>query len=376
ITVIENETIRKIAGKYLNDSNLWEDILRVNNLTSPADIKPGTKLFIPVALIKENQESLNNAFTAINEASKAGAKLFAESLISKASNLYEDAVKKRKEGKIEESTKLAKSAKENADKAIIESQNNSKTSGTALLSFKKGNVENRKPTELVWNEAELYAKLFEQYRTRTLSNSYAEISFKDLSKIRLYENSQAVIQSSRVDLLKNQKRATVNLEKGEAYALLLGNGKKKDFNLNIPGLDTKINSKLFWVQKENKETKIANYNGEIEVTASDSMVVIGENEGSVVPDGGVPSEPKSLLPAPALRFPELEKTFYVSSVNFNWDEIPGAVKYSFNISGERNFDNLIQSNNELTNTEYKLDNLEPGIYYWRVAAVDQIGFPG
>lgn len=376
ITVIENETIRKIASKYLNDSNLWEDILRANKLSSPADIKPGTKLFIPVALIKENQESLNNAFTAINEASKAGAKLFAVELISKAGNLYEEAIKKRKEGEIEESTKLAISAKDNADKAIIESQKNSKTSGTALLSFKKGNVENRKPTELVWNEAELYAKLFEHYRTRTLSNSYAEISFKDLSKIRLYENSQAVIQSSRVDLLKNQKRATVNLEKGEAYALLLGNGKKKDFNLNIPGLDTKINSKLFWVQKENKETKIANYNGEIEVTASDSIVVIGENEGSVVPDGGVPSEPKSLLPAPVLRFPELEKTFYVSSVSFEWDDIPGAVKYSFNISSERNFDNLIESNNELTNTEYKLENLEPGIYYWRVAAVDQIGFPG
>ena len=376
ITVIENETIRKIANKYLNDSNLWEDILRANKLSSPADIKPGTKLFIPVALIKENQESLNNAYAAINEASKAGAKLFAGDLISKASNLYEDAIKKRKEGEIEESTKLAKSAKDSADKAIIESQSNSKISGTALLSFKRGNVENRKPTELIWNEAELYAKLFEHYRTRTLSNSYAEISFKDLSKIRLYENSQAVIQSSRVDLLKNQKKATVNLEKGEAYALLLGNGKKKDFNFNIPGLDTKINSKLFWVQKENKETKIANYNGEIEVTAKDSMVVIGENEGSVVPDGGAPSEPKSLLPAPGLRFPELEKTFYVSSVNFDWDEIQGAAKYSFNISSERNFDNLIESNNELKSTEYELSNLKPGIYYWRVAAIDEIGFPG
>lgn len=209
-----------------------------------------------------------------------------------------------------------------------------------------------------------------------MSNSYAEISFKDLSKIRLYENSQAVIQSSRVDLLKNQKKATVNLEKGEAYALLLGNGKKKDFNLNIPGLDTKINSKLFWVQKENKETKIANYNGEIEVTAKDSMVIIGENEGSVVPEGGTPSEPKSLLPAPGLRLPELEKTFYVSSVNFDWDEIQGAVKYSFNISNERNFDNLIASNNELKTTEYELSNLKPGIYYWRVAAIDAIGFPG
>lgn len=96
ITVIENETIRKIANKYLNDSNLWEDILRVNNLLSPADVKPGTKLIIPVVLIKENQESLNNAFIAINEASKAGAKLFAVNLISKAGNLYEDAIKKKK----------------------------------------------------------------------------------------------------------------------------------------------------------------------------------------------------------------------------------------------------------------------------------------
>ena len=376
LIVKENQSIRNIANEFLGDSNLWEDILRANKLNSPAQIKPGLKLVIPVTSIKENIETLNAAYIAINEASKVGAKLFAEELIIKANNYYEQALKYRKEGRTIESTKSSIQAKDEADKAIIESQKKSNTSGNALLSYKKGDVENKKPAELIWNEAELYAKLFEQYRTRTLSNSYAEISFKDLSKIRLYENSQAVIQSSRVDLLKNQKKATVNLEKGEAYALLLGNGKKKDFNLNFPGLNTKINSKLFWVQKESKETKIANYNGEIAVTAKDSMVVIRENEGSVVPDDGVPSEPKSLLPAPTLSFPEYEKTFYVSNINFRWTEITGAVNYYFMVSNDRTFETVVESDKKLNTTNYDVSNLNPGIYYWRVAAVDEIGFPG
>jgi len=376
ITVKENQTIRSIADEYLGDSNLWEDILRANKLSSPADIKKGLKLVIPIASIQKNQDALNSAITAISEASKSGAKLFAEDLIVKSNSLYEEAITKRKNGNIEESTILAFKAKEEADKAIVESQNKSNTSGTALISYKKGDVENKKPSELIWNEAELYSKLFEQYRTRTLSNSYAEISFKDLSKIRLYENSQAVIQSSRVDLLQNRRRASVNLEKGEAYALLLGNGKKKDFNLTIPGLDTKIDSKLFWVQKENKETKIANYNGEISVTANDSMVVIKENQGSVVPDDGVPSKPKSLLPAPGLFQPEFEKTFYLPDVDFKWSATAGAEKYFFMVSGDKSFESIIESNKELKTTDYKVKNLAAGIYYWRVAAIDEIGFPG
>lgn len=376
VVVKENQTIRSIALQYLGDSNLWEDILKANNLSSPADIKQGIKLKIPIESIKENQEALNSAITAINEASKAGAKLFAENIINQATILYNKALEERKAGRRKESTKLANKAKEEADKAIIESQNKSNTSGTALLSFKKGDVEKKEPAELIWNEAELYAKLFEHYRARTLSNSYAEISFKDLSKIRLYENSQAVIQSSRVNLLKNQKKASVNLEKGEAYALLLGNGKKKDFNFNIPGIDTKINSKLFWVQKASKDTKIANYNGEIAVTARDSMVVIKENEGSVVPDDGVPSEPKTLLPSPELIQPEFEATFFVSNINFRWSEISGAANYSFVVSGDREFDTVVETKKSLNEPEYSVDNLSAGIYYWRVAAVDETGFPG
>jgi len=38
VTVAEHQSIRDIAKEYLNDPNLWMDILRANGLNSPHEI--------------------------------------------------------------------------------------------------------------------------------------------------------------------------------------------------------------------------------------------------------------------------------------------------------------------------------------------------
>jgi len=48
IKVKENQGIRDISRRYLDDPDRWEDVLRANNLKSPDEIKPRMILRIPV----------------------------------------------------------------------------------------------------------------------------------------------------------------------------------------------------------------------------------------------------------------------------------------------------------------------------------------
>jgi len=63
----------------------------------------------------------------------------------------------------------------------------------AIFSKIKGTVQKRKPNLQKWKDAILYDQLFELDLTRTLSSSFAEITFADLNQFRLNENSQAII---------------------------------------------------------------------------------------------------------------------------------------------------------------------------------------
>ncbi len=82
ITVEPNQNLRAISQKYLNNPDLWEDILRANNLNSAADVKPGMELIIPVKQISTAHKKLDRSGELIHKATKAGAKIFATESIT------------------------------------------------------------------------------------------------------------------------------------------------------------------------------------------------------------------------------------------------------------------------------------------------------
>lgn len=375
VTVKEGQSIRDIAQEYLKDPNLWEEILKENKLNSPADVVAGMKLTIPVGKILKAKKKLDEASIAIQRATDAGAKLFATKTIANAITLYNQSIDERKKGNWESSFNFAVQSEQMAIQALNEANSNRTTTEDANLSYKKGNVESRPANANSWNELKLYDKLFEQDRIRTLSNAFAEITFQDMSKIRLNDNSQAVIQKTRVDLLKNKKESSVTLEKGDAYALLQGNQKKKKFNLEIPGVKTDINSKNFYVKKDESSSKIANYDGEIAVSSGGKTVVVKENEGSTIVKGGKPTDPKPLLSAPGLQLPLNEATIY-NSVQFVWSKNDTAKAFRINVSEDPSFkkivlNKIITGANVLNSSE-----LNSGKYYWRVASIDKQDLPG
>ncbi|MBI2418639.1 MAG: FecR domain-containing protein, partial [Ignavibacteriales bacterium] len=284
-------------------------------------------------------------------------------------------LKERKAGNWEKSFQQATLSKQEANNAYQEASMKNSTKGEASVTFAKGNVEGKKPAESLWKALLAMAKLLENDKIRTLSSSYAEISFIDKSKIRLSENSQAVIQRNRVDLLRNANEAKVSLEKGDAFALLSGGQGKRKFNLEVPGLETTVRSKAYWVNRDEKTTKVANYDGEIELKSKASKVTLKSNQGSSMLADGKLTAPKDLLKQPVLFAPSHEFTVYASSVTLQWEATAKASKYWLMIANDPSFKTILTQLKDITATSKKID-LEKGIYYWRVAAIDADGFPG
>ncbi len=375
VIVTKDQSIREIARQYLGDPDLWEEILRSNNLASPDKVVEGVKLIIPVEQVKAVNAVLNEAMSAIQSATEAGAKTFASVRINKAVSLYEQGVSARKRALWNEATKSGKEAKAIAAEAEKEAVSKSQTTTDAVLNFIKGVVEGKQGGAELWKNLAVYSKLLEEDKVRTLSGSYAEILFKDKSRIKLNENSQVLIQKTRVDLLKNKSEAEVKLEKGDAFAYLSGGKGKKNFNFNIPGVKTDIKSKSFWVKREEKKTKIANYEGEIQVQSKTSSVTIAENQGSTVSDNGSITAPKNLLPAPKILAPSNQQSFFSSQISLQWESVAGTVSYLIQISKEQTFKDLsYTAKSKLTQVDgIKLGS---GNYFLRIASEDSEGFIG
>ncbi|GEM_PF-387279 len=375
VTIQGGESIRDLAQKYLGDADLWTEILKSSGLQSAAEIKPGMTLNISSDLVQLSQQQLQGALQAIQNATEAGAKVFAADSIAPAIALYDQAVAQRKNGEWQKSIALARAAKIKAENAGRETLAKRNTTGEAELTDRKGTVERRKPAEPVWKEAPLKAKLIENETVRTLSSSLAEITFHDDSRIRLNENSQAVIQKMRADLLAKKKESSVSLVTGNAFALLASNQKKKNFEFNIPGVTTKVHSKNFWVQKDEQATKVANYEGEIELTSQGATVVVGENQGALVQANQKPTAPTTLLPSPSLVSPEINSTLFDAEIAFSWNAVANAAHYWLEVSRDKSFTNVIINSNVIPSNSFKAELPGEGSYYWRVAAIDGNGLP-
>ena len=329
VVVKEGQLIRDLAAEYLDDADLWTEILRVNNLKSVTEIKPGMKLNIPSRIVSLVDRELSRALENIQKATRAGARMFAPEIISNAIRMRDDAIENRKHDWVE-CFALAKSASIEAQKALEVSLASNDVSAEAVLNDRRGKVESRKPEDVSWENAPLHATLVEREKVRTLSQSTAEILFRDESRLRLNENSQAVIQRMRLNLLENKVESNVSLVEGDIHALL-ARSPKKDFSLEVPGVSVKIDSTNFWINRDSETSRIANYEGKIEVSSKGSTVVLGENQGTQVKRNSKPTRPEQLLRFPPLKSPEhhgiIYRTIRQNEIVLSWEPVEGALSY-------------------------------------------------
>jgi len=378
VKVRKNQSIRDISGEYLNDPDLWEDILRANHLKSPDKVQPGMMLNIPVYAISRANTELEASKKLIEKATRNGAAIFAPKMIASAVDLRDKALEERKKGAWTACTQIAESSSEQAKKAFVKSMKNQNALAEALADYVRGQVHRRKPPAKVWKDVSSDDILYEGEVIRTLSDSFAEIVLRNNSRLQVKANSQVLIEKMRKNLLEDTEESEITLFKGDVFAMLTGGRRDDKFRFNIPGVaKAKVKSRKFRVGVEKDETRISNYEGQFEIESPDGdKVVLGENQGSVVRNQK-PSQPQDLLPAPELTEPpDGAKRYNISTILISWKPVTGAEGYLLEFSDNTLFSGILWTEH-IRDTRKKFPPpLGTGAFYWRVSAVSPDGLTG
>ena len=370
------DTIRGVAERYLKDPDLWPQILELSGIASPAALQPGAELMVPVQQVASADEALAVSLTAIQEATAEGARIFAPVEIGSAIENRDTAVERRDVGAWAEVVTYAGVATEFAGQALEISISQRDRAAEAVVSDAQGSVEGRAPDQPRWSRRAANDVLVEFERVRTLSSSTAQVTFRDLSRLRLNPNSNAIIQRMRSDPLTGGEVTKVSLVNGDFYALLNQLGDRTAFEVEVPGLDTQTQSANFWVKHDGEESRFANYDAPaLEIARGGEVISLGENEGAVVPQDGA-AERTRVLARAELETPFDGAMIYDPAVTLSWRPSEGAEAYWLEVAADADFNTMQASEWGVREVSHSVANLTPGEYFWRVSSLDRLGLPG
>ncbi|MCR9135680.1 MAG: FecR domain-containing protein [Alphaproteobacteria bacterium] len=370
-------SLRAMAEQYLDDPDLWPIILRLNGFEDITDIADDQELRLPANQVQAAISGLATSLVIIQAANEAGAQLFAPVLIGTAIRLRDNAIKENQAGSYSQSINLSTQSIDRAESARVKSTEQRDVAAEARLSDRHGRVEGQKTTENSWSDRVINAVLNEQEKLRTLSESTAQVVFRDASRLRLNPNSQAVIQRMRVDPLKRREEAQISLIEGDFYALLATESKRNRLEVSLPNADAKIDSGSFWVSQDDDTAKFSNYDVKpVSISAGGETLVLGRNEGALVRTGEAPKEKISVHSRIALNQPEDNALLFGDTVALEWEAGEEATEYWVEVAYDPRFDRMAESLWGVKANRIDELQAEPGVYFWRVAAIDPFGLPG
>lgn len=377
VRVEPGQSIRDLAALYLKDPDLWPQIIELSGLGSVVDVRPGIELKVPVVQVAAADDALATSLVSIQKATAEGARIFAPVEIGTAIEKRDQAVEFRTEGEWHEVVAHANEATAHADKALDISLEQRDRAAEAVLSDIHGDVEGSKPIEPGWSSRKLNDILIEFERLRTLSASTAQVTFRDLSRLRLNANSNAVIQRMRSDPLTGAETTKVSLVEGDFYALLNQLHNRADFEVEVPGVETQTTSGDFWVSHTSEASRFANYDdAAMRIEARGQTIDLGKNEGALVPANAGDLVEVAVLDRPVLFAPADREQIFNGAVTLAWQGTASAAGYWLEVAGDVDFNTMKVSEWGLTDTTRKVDGLQPGDYFWRISALDPYGLPG
>lgn len=369
--------LRAIAKIQLGDANLWPLMLEASDVDNVAGLVIGQILIIPVAAVEAAHSAIADALTNIQNANTMGAQLFAYVEISEAIALRDSALIQLKLGDWDDAIVKATKAKTLASQALGISRRNRQRAAEARLSDRHGSVEGQRPGEPGWESRALNAVLIEEEKIRTLSDSTAQITFRDAGRLRLSANSHAVIQRMRVDPLNKREDAKVILVEGDFYALLGSGSSRNNLEVELPGVHSTIESGNFWVQNDTSGAKFTNYDDEpVRITSLGATTDLGRNEGVVIRTGKGVASKVALLEAPILVAPANRSHVFNTDASLLWNTVEHASAYWLEIAQDTDFNTVVLSLSKLPQSAHTVPKIGSGTYYWRVSAIDQFGLPG
>ena len=366
------------AVKLTGDSTCWPIIVSLSERDTAANgfiINTHTQTQIKEFAIVH--KSVKQARLNLSQYIKSGAKVFASEELDSATVLLKNYDERILKGSISGVQQLGHDIKEKVSvigKLISERRTEAID---AKLAQKTGVVDKRKGLLGLWQSA-FINDLFASYDgVRTGEASLAQLFFTDGVDVTVDPNSTVVIRESHKDRLDQSVKRDIALMNGSILAKLSAKAKETNrFAFRAGTSESMVKSGKFWASTvQDKKTKLSNYDGTIDLTASKVKIVLQQNQGTVVEKGKAPLPPINLLGAPQLSWERIDTVIYNDKMTLRWKTINKAISYQVELCPSRNFDHDINRISVKAPT-YQLTSIPLASLYIRIIAVDSYGLRG
>jgi len=249
---------------------------------------------------------------------------------------------------------------------------------TAHFSYIDGSVKVKTVTSpLVWRDGDTQLPLGAGDLIRTWPQSIAEVTFRDETVVRLSPESLITIEPPTGE----QKVAYV-ISSGEVNLTKPGGGSaRRPTTVGMPSGRAVVSPSSqadFSVGSGYSVVRVSEGQVDLETTAGDRARV-GPDEGVRI-DASGKAGPKMRLPGvPTLVAPPHQVSVILAreaTVRFEWQPVAQAAGYRFMLDRTGTFAAPIADNKDLTKASVEVRGLDPGDYYWRVAALGLNGVSG
>ena len=253
----------------------------------------------------------------------------------------------------------------------------------AHVTFLKPAVNKRVLKQPEWQEASRGDGLFRLDEINTLKGAGAELTFRDLSAVALDENALIVIYGDQPAPKKEQKSGALELVRGDAQIKLSDLRGSKPFEVSMPAGSASLRKggRAGVGVDEAKTSLVAVYAGAAEVAAQGKQVAVASGFGTRVLEGKSPEPPTPLPVAPAWDAGVASAAFAMPSsparLQLAWKPVAGAVSYRAQVARDSQFrDRVSDQKLDATAPLSTEAELQPGLYFGRVIALDAKGLAG
>lgn len=252
----------------------------------------------------------------------------------------------------------------------------------AQVTASERQVEARAPSDTGWKTAGQGFDLFRGWRVSTLERAFAEVTFRDTSRIYMRENTLVIIYGG-TDGAARRTSTTAKLDKGALRSRLGELSGGKTLAVETPSSNTELTggSALITVDPEGT-SRVANHGGgkaKVSSGKGGKAISVPERMGSKVKKGKAPSPPKPLPDTPTWAS-ENAGTFLIpdgasGTITGGWKSVPKAETYRVEV-GRMAQGGFIMTSVQVPKsaTAFEVHGLPTGEYFATVAAVDNDKF--
>lgn len=254
----------------------------------------------------------------------------------------------------------------------------------AHLTFVKPEVNAKRAGNTDWRQASTGQSLWRLDSVNTLREAGAEMTFRDLTRLKMNENALVVLYGDEAQATdKVKKSGGVELLQGE-LSLSLADLRGEPVGVKMPAATVAAKSKDLLVGVDAQQmSRLSVYDGQAQVDAQGKSVQVPLNHGTRVEKGKAPEPPRPLPPAPVweggVRSVRLLLADSGVDETLAWAPVKEAASYRVELARDEHFNDQLLAETVPAGPgalQVVAHGLAPGQYLARVRAVDGTGLVG